>query len=110
MNSALWIFQVLWGAFFSSTGFGKVCFYNQALWNQARQEVPWFSAVPQDLSHLHRGHACQRSASVLGTAAPHTHTRLVPRGSTVTSSRPALAAVQEFGKERVPSGVVDRAG
>src|SRR5437016_8458117 len=57
------------------------------------------------------GHSCQRSASVLGTAAPHTHTWLVPRGSTFTSSRPALAALyQKFGKERVPSGVVDRAG
>jgi hypothetical protein len=49
MNSALWISQVSWGAFFSITGFGKVCCYNPALWNQARQEVPCFSAVPQDL-------------------------------------------------------------
>src|SRR5438874_6817736 len=40
----------------------------------------------------HTGHSCQRSARVLGTAAPHTHTWLVPRGSTFTSSRPALAA------------------
>src|SRR6059058_837272 len=41
------------------------------------------------------GHSCQRSASVLGTAAPHTHTWLVPRGSTFTSSRPALAALYQ---------------
>jgi hypothetical protein len=31
----------------------------------------------------------------LGTAAPHTHTWLVPRGSTFTSSRPALAALYQ---------------
>jgi len=40
---------VLWGAFFSITGFGKVSFYRPALWNQARQEVRWFSVVPEDL-------------------------------------------------------------
>ena len=49
MNTALWIFQVLWGVFFSVTGFGKVSCYQPALWNQARQQVSWFSAVPQDL-------------------------------------------------------------
>ena len=49
MNRALWIMQVLWGVFFSVTGFGKVFYYNPALWNQALHEVPWFSAVPQDL-------------------------------------------------------------
>src|SRR5215472_2650794 len=43
----------------------------------------------------HTGHSCQRSARVLGTAAPHTHTWLVPRGSTFTISRPALAALYE---------------
>jgi hypothetical protein len=41
--------QVLWGVFFSVTGFGKVCCYKPALWNQVLQDVPWFSAVPQDL-------------------------------------------------------------
>ncbi len=49
MNSALWILQVLWGVFFSLNGFGKICWYNQALWNQALGEVRWFSAVPRDL-------------------------------------------------------------
>ena len=49
MNTALWTAQVLWGVFFSLNGFGKICCYNQALWNQALREVPWFSAVPQDL-------------------------------------------------------------
>ena len=49
MNTVLWIGQVLWGVFFSVTGFGKVLCYNPALWNQALQEVPWLSAVPQDL-------------------------------------------------------------
>ena len=37
------------GVFFSLTGFGKVLCYKPALWNQALQDVPWFSAVPQDL-------------------------------------------------------------
>jgi uncharacterized membrane protein YphA (DoxX/SURF4 family) len=41
--------QVLWGVLFSLTGFGKILCYKPALWNQARHEVPWFSAVPQDL-------------------------------------------------------------
>ena len=49
MNTALWTVQVLWGVFFSVTGFGKVLCYKLALWNQALHEVPWFSAVPQDL-------------------------------------------------------------
>jgi hypothetical protein len=49
MNTALWTAQVLWGVFFSLNGFGKVLCYNPALWNQARQEVPWFSAIPLDL-------------------------------------------------------------
>jgi len=40
---------VLRGAFFSITGFGKVSFYKPTLWNQLRQGVRWFSAVPQDL-------------------------------------------------------------
>ena len=49
MNIALWIVQVLWGVFFSLNGVRKVCCYNQVLWNQALHEVPWLSAVPQDL-------------------------------------------------------------
>jgi uncharacterized membrane protein YphA (DoxX/SURF4 family) len=49
MNIAIWTLQVLWGVFFSLTGFGKVLMFNSALWNQARLEVAWFSAVPQDL-------------------------------------------------------------
>ena len=49
MNAAVWTAQVLWGVFFSLSGFGKVLLLKPALWNQALQEVPWFSAVPQDL-------------------------------------------------------------
>ena len=49
MSTVLWIVQVLWGVFFSVTGFGKVSCYNPVLWNQALHEVPWLSAVPQDL-------------------------------------------------------------
>jgi hypothetical protein len=39
----------LWGVFFSVTGFGKVLCLQPGLWNQTRLDVPWFSAVPQDL-------------------------------------------------------------
>ena len=49
MNNALWTMQVLWGVFFSLNGFGKILCYQPALWSQALREVPWFSAVPQDL-------------------------------------------------------------
>jgi uncharacterized membrane protein YphA (DoxX/SURF4 family) len=49
MNTALWSLQVLWGVSFSLNGLGKVCCYNQALWNQALHEVPWLSALPQYL-------------------------------------------------------------
>jgi len=49
MKTTLWTLQVLWGISFSMTGFGKILFYNSALWNQALHQVPWFSAVPQDL-------------------------------------------------------------
>ena len=52
MNTALWTVQVLWGVFFSVTGVGKVSCYKPALWKQALQEVPWLSAVPQDLFNL----------------------------------------------------------
>ena len=50
MNTSLWTMQVLWGVSFSITGFGKIMWYNSALWNQALHVVPWLSAVPQDLS------------------------------------------------------------
>jgi hypothetical protein len=33
MNALLWTTQVLWGAFFSITSFGKVLCYEPALWN-----------------------------------------------------------------------------
>jgi hypothetical protein len=49
VNTVLGSCKCLWGVFFSVTGFGKVLCYNPALWNQALQEVPWLSAVPQDL-------------------------------------------------------------
>jgi len=49
MNRILWTLQVLWGVFFSFTGFGKVLCLNQAVWNQMLPRVPWFSAVPQAL-------------------------------------------------------------
>jgi uncharacterized membrane protein YphA (DoxX/SURF4 family) len=49
MNAALWTAQVLWGAFFSLNGFGKILCYNPALWNQSLHEVSWFSAIPQGL-------------------------------------------------------------
>ena len=50
MKATLWTVQVLCGVFFSLTGFGKILWYKPALWNQALQEVPWLSAVPQDMS------------------------------------------------------------
>ncbi len=50
MKTTLWILQVLWGVSFSITGFGKILWYKPALWNQALQQVPWLSAVPQDLA------------------------------------------------------------
>ena len=50
MNTTLWTVPLLWGVFFSITGFGKILWYKPALWNQTLQEVPWLFAVPQDLS------------------------------------------------------------
>jgi len=41
------------------------------------------------------GQSCRRSARVFGARAPHTHVCDVPRGSTFTSTRPALAALYE---------------
>jgi hypothetical protein len=49
MNTSLWTVQVLWGVFFSFTGFGKLLCFNQAVWNLMLPRVPWFSAVPQAL-------------------------------------------------------------
>jgi hypothetical protein len=49
MNTSLWTVQVLWGVFFSFTGFGKILCFNQAVWNLMLPRVPWFSAVPQSL-------------------------------------------------------------
>jgi hypothetical protein len=49
MNIALWTLQVLWGVFFSFTGFGKVLCYDTGVWNHMLPQVAWFSAVPQDL-------------------------------------------------------------
>ncbi len=50
MNAVLWTTQVLWGAFFSFTGFGKIMCYRPDVWNQTlHQPVPWFSAVPQGM-------------------------------------------------------------
>ena len=50
MNRTLWTLQVLWGVFFSFTGFGKVMCYRPDVWNfTLHQPVPWFHAVPQGL-------------------------------------------------------------
>jgi len=49
LNVLLWTLQVLWGVFFSFTGFGKVLCYDPAVWNHQLHQVVWFSAVPQAL-------------------------------------------------------------
>jgi uncharacterized membrane protein YphA (DoxX/SURF4 family) len=49
LNTTLWIMQALWGTFFSLNGFGKIVSYEPALWQQALQQIPWLSAVSQDL-------------------------------------------------------------
>jgi hypothetical protein len=48
-NVLLWSLQVLWGVFFSFTGFGKILAYDPAVWNHMLHQVAWFSAVPQGL-------------------------------------------------------------
>jgi hypothetical protein len=48
-HALLWTLQVLWGVFFSFTGFGKVLCYDPAVWNHTLHQVAWFSAVPQGL-------------------------------------------------------------
>lgn len=49
LNALLWTAQVLWGVFFSFTGFGKVLAYDPAVWHRMLHQVAWFSAVPQGL-------------------------------------------------------------
>jgi len=49
LNALLWTAQVVWGLFFSFTGFGKVLAYDPAVWHQFLHQVAWFSAVPQSL-------------------------------------------------------------
>lgn len=49
LNALLWATQVLWGVFFSFTGFGKVLAYDPAVWHRMVHQVAWFSAVPQSL-------------------------------------------------------------
>jgi hypothetical protein len=48
-NKALWALQVLWGAFFVGSGFGKVLLYDAALYAAAPRAVAWYAAVPQPL-------------------------------------------------------------
>jgi uncharacterized membrane protein YphA (DoxX/SURF4 family) len=47
LNVLLWTLQILWGVFFSFTGFGKILAYDLAVWNHMLHNVAWFSAVPQ---------------------------------------------------------------
>jgi len=50
MNIALWMLQVVWGAAFCISGFGKLMCFNADIWNRTlHQPVPWFSAIPQGL-------------------------------------------------------------
>jgi uncharacterized membrane protein YphA (DoxX/SURF4 family) len=49
VNVLLWILQVLWGVFFSFTGFGKILCYDAGVWDHTLHQVAWFSAVPQAL-------------------------------------------------------------
>jgi uncharacterized membrane protein YphA (DoxX/SURF4 family) len=48
-NVLLWILQILWGVFFSFTGFGKILCYDPAVWDHTLHQVAWFSALPQGL-------------------------------------------------------------
>jgi uncharacterized membrane protein YphA (DoxX/SURF4 family) len=48
-HALLWTLQILWGVFFSFTGFGKVLAYDPAVWSHMLHQVAWFSAVPQGL-------------------------------------------------------------
>jgi len=49
MDTTLWTLQVLWGVFFSFTGFGKVLAYDPDVWHRMVHQVAWFSAVPHGL-------------------------------------------------------------
>jgi hypothetical protein len=49
LNGMLWAFQILWGFFFTGSGFGKVLLYDAALYAQAPRAVAWYAAVPQPL-------------------------------------------------------------
>jgi hypothetical protein len=49
LDVLLWTVQILWGVFFSITGFGKILAYDPAVWHQMLPRVAWFSAVPQGL-------------------------------------------------------------
>lgn len=50
LNIALWILQVLAGASFCITGFGKFMCFRTDIWSRTlHQPVPWFSAIPQAL-------------------------------------------------------------
>jgi hypothetical protein len=49
INALLWILQILFGIFWSFTGFGKVLACDPAIWRQFLHQVAWFSAVPQGL-------------------------------------------------------------
>lgn len=49
INTLLWVLQILWGIFFSFTGFGKILCINDAVWHHLLPNVAWFSAVPQPL-------------------------------------------------------------
>jgi DoxX-like family len=49
LNVLLWTFQIVWGIFFSFTGFGKVLCFDSAVWNHMLHQVAWFAAVPQAL-------------------------------------------------------------
>lgn len=49
MNVLLWTAQILWGVFFTFTGFGKVLAYDPSVWHRMLHQVAWFSAVPQGL-------------------------------------------------------------
>jgi hypothetical protein len=49
LNIGLWTLQIVWGVFFSFTGFGKILAADPAVWHRMLHQVAWFSAVPQTL-------------------------------------------------------------
>lgn len=49
LNGVFWALQILWGFFFAGSGFGKVLFYDAALYAEAPRAVAWYAAVPQPL-------------------------------------------------------------